>query len=765
MAVAAVMALSAVTNAQDLVVGDTIQISSFEDLCKIGVDEGYPLGGDYRLVADIDASGSRDSGDGAGFLPIGVRRVLVPSTGFGVPDVVDSAMAFTGTFNGGGHTIRGLYIKRTAPDATGSGSNIGLFGFAVGAHIMNVTVVADTVAGYRYVGALVGRLSGGVVERSVSYGVVAGQADVGGLVGMLEEGGAVKVCYSAADVGGESVNDIGGLVGINDAVVSESYSIGRVSVGGGNRVGGLAGSLTDRARVLSCYSMAEVSGGDAAAVGGLVGNVDDGGEVRRSYAAGAVSGDGAGGLIGDGGAAALYSSWDKERSGCETSAGGSGAVGRTTAQMMSASVMNTLVAADAAAWGISNNYPYLKNEFFPKRAITVTASRGGALSGDTTEGGTVHTQRVNHWIEGKTVVAMPSPDSIVGGFDGWYVAGSDTALDVGEYDGYGFSVGKASADSTTGEFLISSLTADSVAIDARFIIKKHKLTYIAINGRGTVVSQDDNEGTRTADTLVKFVEHGTVSSVTAEPHTGYRFLQWWADQNNKSIKEPARADTALKDFEYRVSFADSTIEMTYNAGPGGRLRVNESTSLVTTHTAKPQYGTPGPSVLAEPNNANYRFVMWDDSVMTNPRIDSAVVSFVVTAIFDTIPVSVKSPNRIIPNAQLTNVTTQIQPVKAISGSVTAGPNPVLRQSGIVNFYRQGSKITAGTLLIFDANGNFVNKIIVNDNNGGINKRTMATWTLTDAKGKQVNAGTYLIRGTLSTKTGRYENVVLILQLI
>jgi hypothetical protein len=747
---------------------DTIPISSFEELCRIGVDEGYPLAGDYRLAADIDASGSRGLNDGAGFLPIGGRKVLVPG-GFGAPDVIDSTEAFTGTFDGWGHTISGLYIKRTASDAAGSGSNIGLFGFVFGARISNVTVVADTVVGYNGVGALAGRQSGGVIERCVALGAVVGQAAVGGLVGEVEEGGAVRVCYSSVDVaGGEGViGDIGGLVGASGAVVSESYSVGAVSVVGGARVGGLVGSLTDRARVLSCYSVSAVSGGDAAAVGGLVGKVDDGGEVRRSYSAGVVSGgSGVGGLIGDGGVtAALYSSWDTERSGCAVSAGGAGAAGRTTAQMMSASVMNGLVAADTASWGISNNYPYLKNGFFPKRAITVAATRGGALSGDTAAGG-AHTQRVNLWTGGKTVVAMPSSDSIAGGFDGWYLAGSDTALVAGRYDGDGFSVGTASVDGTTGEFSISSLTADSVAIEARFILKKYKLTYIAINGRGRVVSQDDNEGTREVDTLVKLVEHGAVSSVTAEPYVGYRFLQWWADQNNKSIKEPARADTALKDFEYRVSFADSTIELTYNAGSGGRLRVNEAPPpYVSTHTVRPQYGTNGPPVLAVPNNADYRFIMWDDSVAANPRVDSAAVSFVVTAIFEAVPVSVKSPDRVVPSASLTDAAAQIRPVKTISGGLTAAPNPVLRQSGKVDLCWQGPEIIAGTLFVFDANGKFIRKIIISDNSGGISKRPIAAWDLTDANRAPAGTGTYLIRGTLSTKPGKSEKVALILQLI
>ncbi|GBU20379.1 hypothetical protein R80B4_00256 [Fibrobacteres bacterium R8-0-B4] len=850
MTVPAVLIVAFAVSGQEVDTVAAIEIATFEELCKIGVEEGYPLSGDYALTADIDASGSRDLNDGAGFLPIGWRKVSVPSTGFGVPDVVDSSKAFTGTFDGGGYTVSGLYIKRTVPnEASGAGINIGLFGFAIGAHIMNVTVAADSVVGYSGVGALVGRLSGGVVENSVSAGVVVGQTAVGGLVGMLDVGGTVRVCYSSADVGGESVTDAGGLVGSSDAVISESYSVGRVNVGGGERVGGLAGSLTNRAEVLSCYSFAAVSGGEAAKVGGLIGKVDDGGKVRRSYSVGAVSGVGAGGLIGeDGGTAALYSFWDTERSGCAVSAGGAGGAGRTTAQMMSASAMNSLVTADAASWGISNNYPYLKNDFFPKRTMTVTAARGGALSGDTAADGT-HTQRVNHWIDGKTVAATPSPDSIVGNFEGWYLAGSDTALAAGLYAGFSVADAQASADGMSGTLLLSELTTD-IAVEARFAAKIYTLRYIAGSGRGKVESLDDNAGESVADTLVKLVKHGDVSSVQAVPNAGRLFLTWSKNWNNEAITTPTRTDTALSNATYIAYFKTDSVTLIYTADTNGKLRVGAA-APVQTHTAKPLYGSNGPRVEAVPN-ANYHFVKWSDNVTTNPRIDSTVAEnvdvlaifsntynvtyiagaggkiavrnvgadtlsepadtatvtvtvsvpltpaasaiavadsgyafvrwsdgvtdsirndasarkdSVVTAIFDTIPVAVKSPDRIVPNGQLTSAAAQIQPVnKTMSGGLTAGPNPVLIQNGKVSLFWQGSKITAGTLLIFDANGNFVDKIIVNDNNNSIDKRTIATWNLTDAKGNPVGVGTYLIKGTISAKNGKRENVALILQL-
>jgi len=749
-----------------------INISSFEELRRIGVNESYPLSGEYRLVGNIDASGSRSLDGGAGFQPIG-RYVLIYQGGGQVPD---PDKAFTGSFDGGGYAIRGLYIKR-------DGSNIGLFGFASEAEIRNVEVVADTVFGYSEVGALVGRMSGGVIEKCVVSGVsgaVIGEAHVGGLAGAIENNGKVRLCRSSVDVAGavSSVSYIGGLAGSasDRAEIAESYSVGKVSAAGGVAFGGLIGQagslLSGGVKVSNCYSMSAVSGGNASSVGGLVGKLENGSEVRQCYSAGKVSGGGAvGGLIGDGAGTASYSFWDTERSVCNVSAGGSmGAVGMTAAQMMSASAVGSLLASDA--WGISNNYPYLKNEFFPRYTLTVTASHGGALSGDVAAGGTVHTQVVNQWIVGGAVTAnaarLPvSPDrsdsaEIVGSFDGWRLAGSNEKLAAGgQYTG--FSVAEASAAGTTGKLLLSELNKD-VGIEARFALKEYTLKYVARSGRGIIESKDVNEGERTADTLIKRVTHGAISTVLVVPKSGHSFIEWTGGYSGEKPVTLTRTDTARGDAVFNAFFSADSVRLAYNAGDNGGLLVDGA--YVYKHTRKLPYGADGPLIEAVPD-PKYHFVKWSDGDTTNPRLDSAATEDItVTAEFDTVRVSVKSPDRVIPNTRLTDETAQIQPVKAIPAGLTAGPNPVSRQNGKVNLYWHGAEIAKGTLRVFDANGNFVSKIIINNiNNNAAGKHPIAVWTLTTAKGNPVGAGTYLIKGTLSTKNGKRETVALILSLI
>ncbi len=164
---------------------------------------------------------------------------------------------WTGTFDGGYHTISNLFIDRT-------GGQTGLFGrIEAGSVIRNVglPIVDITVAGDR-VGALVGLVQGGgLIEKSFATGKVTTVPHnvhryyAGGLVGNLT--GTVQASWTDIDV--RSGGEIGGLVGqmennANAAIIA-SYSLGDViSTGEGSdlypkgrhlEVGGLYGSVNN----------------------------------------------------------------------------------------------------------------------------------------------------------------------------------------------------------------------------------------------------------------------------------------------------------------------------------------------------------------------------------------------------------------------------------------------------------------------------------------------------------------------------------------
>ena len=215
-----------------------------------------------------------------------------------------SLSAFTGSFDGQGHEIRDLFINRP------NESPVGLFGFTGERGVIkDIGMVNVTVTGYYYIGGLVG-YNNGIVTDSYSTG------NVSGIVGM-----------------------VGGLVGKNTDTVSNSYST--TSVSGVVNVGSLVGDNWD-GMVSNSYSTGNVIG--SSCVGGLVA-YNNKGTVTNSYSTGSVTGDEeAGGLVGrnyDG--TASNSFWDTETSGKSTSDGGTG---KTTAEMQN------IATFSGAAWDI-----------------------------------------------------------------------------------------------------------------------------------------------------------------------------------------------------------------------------------------------------------------------------------------------------------------------------------------------------------------------------------------------------------------------------
>jgi hypothetical protein len=325
----------------DAVPANAIKINSFDDLCKIGKEAAYPLNGTYELARNIDASASRNMNGGLGFEPIGI-----------------SSSSFRGGFYGKGYTISGLYINR--PDD----NYVALFGYISGATISGVHLVNVSVMGKDYVGGLAGMNVGNIYKCSVSGGTVTSSpatssSAAGGLTGWnLTANSTITDSYSTAAVSGGYA---GGLVGWNatGSVISRSYSSGAVN-GIGN-AGGLVGLLFGT--IIDCYSASTVSG--VSHIGGLVGSdntVSANPTIKNSYFAGQTSGSGLLGYASTGsshtGILTITSSyWDIESSGASISAG-TGAAGKTTAQMKQRS---TYMGWDfASTWNIDNGYPYLR---------------------------------------------------------------------------------------------------------------------------------------------------------------------------------------------------------------------------------------------------------------------------------------------------------------------------------------------------------------------------------------------------------------------
>jgi hypothetical protein len=126
---------------------------------------------------------------------------------------------------------------------------------------------------------------------------------------------------------------------------------------------------------------------------------------------------------------------------------------------------------------------------------------------------------------------------------------------------------------------------------------------------------------------------------------------------------------------------------------------------------------------------------------------SAIVTVVVGA-----PVSAASSEREIP-AAVSGEEAAAAPVRILAGAFTAGPNPAALSAGAAKFFWEGKELKNGTLTVFDAQGNLVKKVSVSDKAQATGRREIGAWNLTDAKGRGVTEGTYIIKGTLAAKDG------------
>lgn len=145
--------------------------------------------------------------------------------------------AYYGTFDGAGHSIRGLYINE--PDSNYQG----LFGRTLAyAMITRVRVVDSYICGNESVAGIVGYNYGSVIACSFN-GVVKGSDYIGGIVGRNNETATVADCYSLATVEGESYSDLGGVAGRNNSVVRNCYFLKRDNLAG---IGNGRGQATAR---------------------------------------------------------------------------------------------------------------------------------------------------------------------------------------------------------------------------------------------------------------------------------------------------------------------------------------------------------------------------------------------------------------------------------------------------------------------------------------------------------------------------------------
>ena len=177
--------------------------------------------------------------------------------------------SYTGTFDGGGHTITGLTV-------TTNDKYAGLFGYIGNAGTVKNVVMEGVLItsnnGSSQAGGVAG-FSRGTIENCSVSGSVSGTVYVGGVVG-AQWGGSITGCSSSATVKGTV--DVGGVAGQtnSNATMTACYATGNVTLEIASQnnidVGGAVG-FNGGSRILACYATGNVTSTGSSTVNVYIG--------------------------------------------------------------------------------------------------------------------------------------------------------------------------------------------------------------------------------------------------------------------------------------------------------------------------------------------------------------------------------------------------------------------------------------------------------------------------------------------------------------
>ena len=235
------------TEADPYLITNAAELKAFADIVNSGEATACA-----KLTADIDLAGGPDNQ----WTPIGNTF----------------SASFTGTFDGQGHTVSGLYFDDPGVKYAG------LFGcMKEGGTIQNLTVENAHVSGLESVGGVCGENYGSIRNCRFSGSVTGTKQYVGGICGFNM--GTISGCYNTGTVtGGDRVGGVCGTNGKNTSQITNCYNTGAMS--GDTNVGGVCGYIEDGV-LADCFNTGAVSGNSG--LGGVCGMQVGSGAIQNCY--------------------------------------------------------------------------------------------------------------------------------------------------------------------------------------------------------------------------------------------------------------------------------------------------------------------------------------------------------------------------------------------------------------------------------------------------------------------------------------------------
>ncbi len=400
----------------------------------------------FIQTANIDASTTASWDSGMGFSPIG--RDTVP---------------FTGVYDGQGMDISDLTIDRNS-------NYIGLFGYATGATLENITIANCTISGVSYVAplaalimydsyvnnchasgmvtgtsqyaaGLIGRMGGDgdpsmttIIEYCSSSCTVSGNEYTAGLVAENQWHGQILRCYATGDVT-FTARIAGGLIANNkrNTITKSCYSTGDVTLPAAiepirHYIGGFVGSSANSTKISNCYSTGNVNAKNAESVGGFAGRIILQGTVENCYSTGAVeAGTIYGGFLGSSDFEINNCFWDMETSGIAVHSEG---VETNYATGLSTVDMQTELNFTNAGWDFCLESTNATNDYWLMDGIT----NGGYPFIDVLMESEPQVASLSIINEGATEVELQADIQILGGLNTnfgicWNTTGTPTLSD------------------------------------------------------------------------------------------------------------------------------------------------------------------------------------------------------------------------------------------------------------------------------------------------------------------------------------------------
>ena len=239
-----------------------VEIGSKEDFAKLYDD----LSASYILTADIDFGGEAMN-------PVGIFEPK--SDAEEDAETPNTALAFTGTFDGNGHTLSNIKIDAT--DKNG----VGLFGCVTGegSWIKNLKVENISVKGGNYTGGVIGFADFGSYVEGITLdgkNTVEGKFLIGGIAGASHAD--IVDCEAVADLTLTDANMQGaGIIvgGQEDGNLENCTASGTITAPDGcYSIGGLAGCFhcSEYAKNCKAENIKIVTGDNCWLLGGLAGH-------------------------------------------------------------------------------------------------------------------------------------------------------------------------------------------------------------------------------------------------------------------------------------------------------------------------------------------------------------------------------------------------------------------------------------------------------------------------------------------------------------